>query len=49
MFMCVSKKADSLCVSHSRILRCIHPADSNDTEELLSENGTEASEDAPVA
>lgn len=31
------------------ILRCIHPEDSNDTEGLLSENGTEASEDAPVA
>ncbi|KAA0703985.1 Solute carrier family 46 member 3 [Triplophysa tibetana] len=31
------------------ILWCIHPADSNDTEGLLSENETEASEDAPVA
>lgn len=31
------------------ILRCFHPLDSNDTQALLSEDGTEASDDTPVA
>ncbi|XP_067289765.1 lysosomal proton-coupled steroid conjugate and bile acid symporter SLC46A3 [Pseudorasbora parva] len=31
------------------ILRCVHPLDSNDTQTLLSEDGTEASDDPPVA